>query len=147
MRVLSAVLALLLVCTAVTFGQTSTEPQQPSANSAPQAPPSDQKLDTDKAVPQRVRVSQGVSQGLLIHKVNPVYPAKARSKGIQGAVRLEALIGKDGLVKDVKQVSGPEELAPAAIDAVRQWQFQPYFLKGEPVEVETSINVVFTLRR
>jgi protein TonB len=142
MRVLSAVLALLLVCTIVSFGQTSTEPQQPSSAPAPQTPPSDQ-----KPAAQRVRVSPGVSQGLLIHKVSPQYPREARANGIQGTVVLEALIGKDGLVKEVKKVSGPEELAQASIAAVQQWQYRPYTLNGQPVEVETKINVIFTLAR
>ena len=271
MRVLSAVLALLLVCIAVSFGQTSTEPQQPSSTSAPQTPPSDQKpaasaagqsglpdstrlavvkftkpvypeaarrqqiqgevlvrlaitpagdvesatpisgnpllaaaaVDamkkwkfqpyirngqavrvttnqrydfafsdmvkdippkdatssssaaappaspggTDKELPQRVRVARGVSVGMLIHRVSPIYPERARANGIQGTVVLNALIGKDGLIKDLRKVSGPEELASAAIDAVQQWRYRPYTLNGQPVEVETNITVNFTLQR
>ena len=141
MRVLSAVLALLLICTVVSVGQAGTETQQPSS-AAPQAPPSDQ-----KPAAQRVRVSQGVAQGLLIHKVSPVYPRKARDNGIQGTVVLKALIGKDGLIKDLTVVSGPQDLASAAIGAVQQWQYRPYLLMGQPVEVETNITVNFTLQR
>ena len=97
------------------------------------------------ATPQRVRVSQGVSQGLLIRQVKPNYPALARSARIQGAVVLQALISKDGSIENLHLVSGHPMLAPAAIDAVKQWKYKPYFLNGEPVEVETTINVNFTL--
>jgi protein TonB len=97
------------------------------------------------ATPQRVRVSQGVSQGLLIHKVQPSYPALARQARIQGVVVLQALIGKDGAIQNLHVVSGHPMLTGAALDAVKQWRYKPYFLNGEPVEVETTINVNFTL--
>ncbi len=97
------------------------------------------------ATPQRVRVSQGVSQGLLIHKVQPSYPALARQARIQGTVVLQALIGKDGAIQNLHVVSGHPMLTGAALDAVKQWRYKPYYLNGEPVEVETTINVNFTL--
>ncbi len=97
------------------------------------------------ATPQRVRVSQGVSQGLLIHQVKPSYPPLARQARIQGVVVLQAVIGKDGAIQGLKVVSGHPMLAPAALEAVKQWRYKPYFLNGEPVEVDTTINVNFTL--
>ena len=97
------------------------------------------------ATPQRVRVSQGVSQGLLIRQVKPVYPPLAREARIQGTVVLQAVISKDGTIENLHLVSGHPMLAPAAIEAVKQWKYKPYFLNGEPVEVETTINVNFTL--
>ncbi|MGB8769217.1 MAG: TonB family protein [Candidatus Korobacteraceae bacterium] len=97
------------------------------------------------ATPQRVRVSQGVSQGLLIHKVTPTYPPLARQARIQGTVVLQALIGKDGAIQNLHVVSGHPMLTGAALDAVKQWRYKPYYLNGEPVEVETTINVNFTL--
>jgi len=97
------------------------------------------------ATPQRVRVSQGVSQGLLVHQVKPTYPALARQARIQGQVVLQAVIAKDGTIQNLHMVSGHPMLAPAAIDAVKQWRYKPYFLNGEPVEVETQITVNFTL--
>jgi protein TonB len=97
------------------------------------------------ATPQRVRVSQGVSQGLLIHKVQPAYPPLARQARIQGIVVLQALIGKDGAIQNLHVVSGHPMLTGAALDAVKQWRYKPYYLNGEPVEVETTINVNFTL--
>jgi len=94
---------------------------------------------------QRVRVSQGVSQGLLIHQVKPTYPPLARQARIQGTVVLQAVISKDGSIEHLTLVSGHPMLAPAAIEAVKQWKYKPYFLNGEPVEVDTTINVNFTL--
>ena len=95
--------------------------------------------------PQRVRVSQGVSEGLLIHKVQPSYPPLARQARIAGSVVLQASIGKDGAIQNLRLVSGHPMLAPAAIEAVKQWKYRPYFLNGEPVEVDTQITVNFTL--
>ncbi len=97
------------------------------------------------ATPQRVRVSQGVSQGLLIKKVQPPYPPLARSARIQGTVILQAEISKDGTIQNLRLISGHPMLAPSAIEAVKQWRYKPYFLNGEPVEVETQITVNFTL--
>src|SRR5579863_10218063 len=97
------------------------------------------------ATPQRVRVSQGVSQGLLIHRVQPMYPPLARQARIQGTVVLQAEISKDGSIENLRLISGHPMLAPSAIEAVRQWRYKPYFLNGEPVAVETQITVNFTL--
>jgi protein TonB len=97
------------------------------------------------ATPQRVRVSQGVTEGLILKRVQPTYPPLARSARIQGSVVLQAVIGKDGSIQGLRAVSGHPMLTPAAIDAVKQWRYKPYFLNGEPVEVDTQITVNFTL--
>jgi periplasmic protein TonB len=97
------------------------------------------------ATPQRVRVSSGVQSGLLIRKVNPSYPPLARQARIQGVVLLQAEISKDGNIINLQLISGHPMLAPAAIEAVKQWRYKPYLLNGEPVEVETQIQVNFTL--
>jgi len=97
------------------------------------------------ATPQRVRVSQGVSQGLLIKKIQPAYPPLARQARIQGQVLLQAEISKDGTIQNLRLISGHPMLAPAAIEAVKQWRYKPYYLNGEPVEVETQITVIFSL--
>src|SRR6202162_4680091 len=89
------------------------------------------------ATPQRVRVSSGVSTGLLIKRIQPNYPPLARQARIQGTVVLHALISKDGSITGLTLVSGHPMLAPAAIDAVKQWKYKPYLLNGEPVEVDT----------
>jgi protein TonB len=96
-------------------------------------------------MPQRVRVSQGVTTGLLIHKVEPTYPMLARSARIQGNVVLKAIIDKEGNIQDLQLVSGHPMLVPAAIQAVKQWRYRPYLLNGQPVEVETTITVIFSL--
>ncbi len=98
-----------------------------------------------KAAPQRVRVSQGVTQGLLIRKIQPTYPPLARQARIQGSVLLQAEISKEGAIQNLRLISGHPMLAPAAIEAVKQWRYKPYILNGEPVEVETQITVNFTL--
>jgi protein TonB len=97
------------------------------------------------AAPQRIRVSSGVSQGLLVRKVQPAYPPLARQARIQGVVILQAQISKEGNIENLQLISGHPMLAPAAIDAVKQWKYRPYLLNGEPVEVETQVQVNFTL--
>ena len=97
------------------------------------------------ATPQRVRVSQGVSTGLLVRKVNPTYPPLARQARIAGTVVLQAEISKTGDIQNLHLISGHPMLAPAAIEAVKQWKYKPYLLNGEPVEVETTVQVNFTL--
>jgi protein TonB len=97
------------------------------------------------AAPTRVRVSSGVVSGLLVKKVNPNYPPLARQARIQGVVLLQAQISKDGRIENLQLISGHPMLAPAAIEAVKQWVYRPYLLNGEPCEVDTQIQVNFTL--
>jgi periplasmic protein TonB len=97
------------------------------------------------ATPQRVRVSQGVSQGLLVRRVQPAYPPLARQARIQGQVILRAVISKDGSIENLTLVSGHPMLVQSALDAVKQWKYKPYLLNGEPVEVDTEVLVNFTL--
>ncbi len=92
-----------------------------------------------------LRVSQGVAQGFLVREVKPIYPPLARQARIQGTVLLQAIIGKEGSIERLRLVSGHPMLAPAAIEAVKQWRYRPYTLNGEPVEVETEITVNFVL--
>jgi protein TonB len=97
------------------------------------------------AAPTRVRVSQGVTEGMVLRRVQPNYPPLARQARIQGDVILQAEISKDGAIENLRVISGHPMLAPAAIDAVKQWRYKPYFLNGEPVAVETQITVKFSL--
>jgi TonB family protein len=97
------------------------------------------------ATPQRVRVSQGVANALAVKKVTPEYPSEARKERIQGTVLMHAMIDKAGDIIELDLVTGHPMLAPAAIDAVRQWQYKPYLLDGKPIEVDTQIMVTFTL--
>ena len=97
------------------------------------------------ATPQRVRVSAGVTSGLLVKRIQPNYPPLARQARIQGTVVLHAVISKEGAIENLTLVSGHPMLAPAAIEAVKQWRYKPYLLNGEPVEVDTEVQVNFTL--
>jgi protein TonB len=98
------------------------------------------------ATPTRIRVSSGVTQGLLVRKVEPTYPQMAKIARVQGAVLLAALIGKDGTIQNLHVVQTASPLLnQAALDAVKQWKYKPYILNGEPVEVDTNITVNFTL--
>jgi len=96
-------------------------------------------------VPQRVRVSQGITRGMLIRRVEPPYPAIAQTARVQGDVVLQAIIDKEGNIQDLALVSGHPMLVKAALDAVRQWHYRPYLLNGQPVEVETTITVIFVM--
>lgn len=100
---------------------------------------------TVPAAPKRVRISQGVTKGLLIQKIEPKYPKLAQAARIEGQVVLSAVISKTGTVENLVLVSGHPFLVPAAIEAVSQCRYRPYLLNGEPVEVETTITVTFQL--
>jgi protein TonB len=93
----------------------------------------------------RIRISQGVTQGMVVRKVEPAYPKLALSARVTGVVQLKAIISRDGQIKELQVVSGHPILVPAALDAVKQWRYRPYLLNGEPVEVETNITVTFQL--
>jgi protein TonB len=92
-----------------------------------------------------LKISQGVSQGLLIKRVDPKYPPSALAMHVQGAVLLDATINREGQISNVKVVKGDKVLARAAADAVKQWRYKPYYLDGQPVEIETQITVNFKL--
>src|SRR5260370_31200532 len=98
-----------------------------------------------KPVLQTLNVSQGVSQGLLIKKVQPTYPSNALHMHVEGAVQLLATIGKSGNISAVKTLSGEPLLAKAALDAVKQWKYKPYYLNGRQAEIKTQITVNFKL--
>jgi TonB family protein len=100
----------------------------------------------DATQPERMRVASGVTTGLLVKRVNPIYPADARAAYIQGTVVLQAEISKTGDITDLELVDGPIELAGSAVAAVRQWKYKPYLLMGQPVTVDTQIQVNYQLR-
>lgn len=95
------------------------------------------------AVPKRLRISSGISEGMLTHRVEPVYPTIAQRAHIGGTVELRALIAKDGTIQNLQLISGHPLLVPAAMDAVKEWRYRPYILNGEPLEVETTVIVNF----
>jgi periplasmic protein TonB len=97
------------------------------------------------APPEKVSRPSGVMAGYLLEKTVPQYPAIAKATHVQGVVVVQATISKTGLIENIRVISGPPLLQQAAVDAVRSWRYKPYLLNGEPVEVETTVNVVFNL--
>jgi protein TonB len=91
-----------------------------------------------------LRVSAGVAAGQLIVPIQPQYPAIARQIRLQGTVVVSAIIATDGRIESLRVLSGPPLLVNAAVEAIRQARYRPWQLNGEPVEVETTINVVFS---
>jgi len=97
------------------------------------------------APPKKVNISGGVAQGMLLQKTVPLYPPIAKAARVSGTVVLQATISKTGTIENLRVISGPAMLTQAAMDAVRSWRYRPYLLNGDPVEVETTVNVVFSL--
>jgi protein TonB len=115
----------------------------PTAAPPPPPPP---KVEAPKPVtPSRIRVGGNVQAAMAIRAPKPAYPPLAKQARIQGVVRLNAVIGKDGTIQNLTAASGHPLLVPAALEAVRQWLYKPTLLNGEPVEVVTVIDVNFTL--
>ena len=121
-----------LVFGAFCFGQEASQKSEPP-------------VGTQAKRPVKVRISEPVANALIVKKVPPVYPSEARKKHIQGQVFLKVSISTEGDVQDVVGASGDSALAPAAVEAVRQWKFKPYLLNGEPAEVETQLHLNFVL--
>jgi protein TonB len=97
------------------------------------------------AAPTKMSISAGVAGGLLIQKTSPVYPQIAREARVSGTVVIQATISKSGTIENLRAVSGPTMLRQSALDAVKTWRYRPYMLDGEPVDVETTVSVNFTL--
>jgi protein TonB len=94
-----------------------------------------------------ITISKGVAEGMAISKPSPAYPAIARAARVEGTVVLQATISKTGTIENLRVLSGSPMLQQAALNAVQQWRYRPYLLNGDPVEVETTINVIFSLGR
>jgi len=94
-----------------------------------------------------IRVGGNVQAARIVNRVQPIYPPLARQTRISGTVRLHAIISKDGTIQQLEVISGHPLLQQAALDAVRQWRYQPTLLNGEPVEVDTTIDVIFSLNQ
>jgi TonB family protein len=95
--------------------------------------------------PQKITTSPAVTQGHVLSKPAPAYPQSAKAKRVEGKVVMQATIDESGHITRLQVVSGPLELQGAAIDSVRQWTYEPYLLNGKPVEIETTISVIFRL--
>jgi protein TonB len=114
-----------------TVGQSPPSPPQTSQSASKEGEP--------------IHIEGEVTTGLLIKKVNPEYPTKARRKRTQGTVILRAVISKEGDIVDLSVVSGDPLLVKSALKAVKQWKYKPYFFQGKPVEVDTEIRVNYAL--
>ncbi len=124
----------LLVCALVAgLAAAAAKAQQPDA-------PPEKKIN-------RIRQGGNITAKMLIHKVQPKYPGEAIEKRIAGTVRLHVIIAHDGSVTQMEVISGDPILVKSALDAVRQWKYRPTLLNGEPVEVDTTIDVIFSLSR
>ena len=108
------------------------------------APAPSQDAEQQKANP-RIRMLGKMMKEQLQHKVNPVYPKEARDQRLQGTVRLHVVVSKEGKVLQAETISGIPVLAEAALEAVRKWEYKPVLLNGQPVEVDTTVDVVFSL--
>jgi protein TonB len=123
-------------------------PPPPPALSSPRAPAKiliGRPVVQSPAHPKRVVLPAGVAQGLLIMKTNPVYPPIAKAARVSGTVVLQAVISTSGSIENLRVISGPAMLQQSALDAVKTWRYRPYLLNNQPVEVETTINVIYTL--
>jgi len=116
-------------------------------SAAPPPPPPPPKVEEKPkpVTPKQIRVGGNVQAAKLLNQPKPAYPPLARQARIQGVVRFNAVIGRDGTIQNLTLVSGHPLLVPSATEAVRQWRYQPTLLNGEPVEVVTQIDVNFTL--
>jgi protein TonB len=97
------------------------------------------------ATPKRIAISTGISEGLLLHRVEPEYPLIAKRARVEGIVRLKAIISREGVIENLQVIDGHPLLVPSAMEAARQWRYRPYLLNGNAVEVETFISVHFLL--
>ena len=97
------------------------------------------------ATPNRIRVGGAVQAASLVNKVTPEYPPIAKTAHVSGTVTLHAIIAKDGSIEKLEFVSGPPLLMASAMSAVKEWKYRPTMLNGKPVEVDTTVQVVFSL--
>jgi protein TonB len=111
----------------------------------PPPPPPPVEKKKDPGPPKRITIGGNVQQAKLVRQPKPVYPPLAKQARISGVVHLAAVISANGTIQDLKVISGHPLLIPAALEAVKQWVYQPTLLNGEPVEVQTQIDVNFTL--
>jgi protein TonB len=94
---------------------------------------------------QMIKVGGNVQAAMVLKRVTPVYPDAAKSLGVEGVVHLAVTIAKDGTVQEVHVLGGHPLLIMSAMDAVRQWVYRPTLLNGQPVQVETTVDINFTL--
>ncbi len=106
-----------------------------------------EKASPQTSTPPRITVKGESMKKMLVHKVNPSYPYEAMHERVAGTVKLKVVIGVDGGVKQAEFISGPSVFVQSTIDAVRKWKYKPPTVKGGPVEVDTTVEVVFSLNQ
>jgi TonB family protein len=112
----------------------------------PSGQPTAQEAGKPEAQSDAIKVAGGVMAGQILEKKQPVYPAEAKANPINGSVILHAIIGKDGTIENLTILKSlREDYDTSALDAVKDWKYQPYLLNGEPVEVETTITVNYSM--
>jgi len=94
----------------------------------------------------RVKIGGNVQRAKLINKVDPVYPNQARANGIHGTVRLHVIVAQNGSIRQIAVVSGDAALVQTTLDAVKPWRYRPTLLNGQPVEVDSEVDVIFALK-
>ena len=129
---------LLSGCAAISAGAQDALQSDPNAKNP--APPNEARVH-----PTRIKLGGAVAAAALVDRVAPVYPPLARQTRVSGTVKLHAVVSKDGAVQQLEVLSGHPLLVPSALDAVRQWKYRPTLLNGEPVEVDTTIDVIYSL--
>ncbi|HTT32407.1 MAG TPA: energy transducer TonB [Methylomirabilota bacterium] len=133
LKITACVFVMVMLMAANAFAQDPGTKSDKTAQEAPAA---------QAPKPHRVRVKEDVQKAKLIHMVYPVYPP-ANNKRMDGTVVLHVIIGKDGAVKSARYVSGPANLRDSAVNAAQQWRYKPTLINGVPVEVDTTVSVVF----
>jgi periplasmic protein TonB len=136
LAIAASAFAMLLCTSHALHAQDAPDPSAPAAKPAASATTSH---------PTRVRIGGNVQMAKMIHQVQPKYPNEAKQNHITGTIVLHAVISKDGSIQELQFVSGPPELMRSAMDAVKKWRYKPTELEGRPVEVDTTISVVYTL--
>jgi len=136
-------LSVVLLALVVLAASGARAQDQPSVGAGPANPPPQQATSTNE--PTRIRVGGNVASSKITHIVQPVYPEAAKAAHICGTVVLRCIIAKDGTIMELTYISGPPLLMKPSMDAVHQWTYQPTLLNSKPVEVETTVSVVFTL--
>jgi TonB family protein len=120
-------------------------PEHFPAKSAKHSSAENKPQDSSEATEKRIRVGGNVAAAMIVHQIQPEYPDIARREHLQGTVKLHAIIAKDGTIRLLRVLTGYCSLAEAAMKAVRQWRYTPTLLEGKPIEVDTTIEVIFTL--
>jgi len=143
-KLLLGAAGLAAVAGPIAFGLVNANPTRAESAAGEAAAPQSEQPSAAHA---SVHASKEEMTALVLKKIPPEYPEAAKKARIQGHVVLRAIISKDGDVENLQIVSGHPQLAPAAIEAVKQWKYRPYLQQGNPVEVETEIDVNFTLAK